>query len=482
MNVSSLSRLSDRVTAIALWVTLLGTLGADTVAGVMGRHTPPGLVDGIHAAAWTGITIFMVLAWPKLKRGGRIFLVISVLLMICTVLFADNPRHALALAYGKAIFVATLFAALGFLREAAETSGLVRRCGEFLAAQPPGRRYLALSIGGHLFGLILNFGCIALLGTLINKATGTEPLDDPMEEFRRQRRQQRMMTAIHRGFATILVWSPMTVSTAVVLSAVPNATWGEIAPWGFGTGMGLMAIGWLLDRMAKIPPGVQRTQWTATGSWLVLLPICGLVASVFIVGGLLQWLLSVRLVMGVMMAAPVVAIAWLMAQTFSVKVTAQRVIGHGWRVFPRYRGEVVLLGSAAFIGSMVSTLLPQELVVAALNMIPLPSWGMLGLIATVIVALGQAGLNPILSVTVFAGALPPPEVLGVPSPALSITLAGAWALTAASSPFGAASLVIGSMTGVGSFTAGTKWNGAFAIFGLLFITLLTALVVHIGAK
>jgi hypothetical protein len=468
-----------RLTTWGLWATLVGTLGSDTLGGLWPLAAELGITTAIRAVAWLGLTVYMLLAWTHLGRGGRIFMLLSGALIIPAVLYAASPVLALERALDRAIFIASLYSALGFLREAAETSTMVRRCGEFLAAQPPGRRYVALSIGGHLFGLILNFGCIALLGTLVVKATGSTPLDDPMEELRRQRRQQRMMTAIHRGFAAILVWSPMTVSTAVVLSALPNVGWADIAGWGLVSAVGLLMIGWILDRLVKIPSGMTPTVWKPQGSWVLLLPICSLVLAVFGLGALLQQLLQVRLVMAVMIAAPTIGGLWLLAQTRSLFSTACRLRAHGQTVFPRYRKEIVLLSSAAFVGSMVATLLPPDQVIAVIKAVSLPPWALLSVLGAVVVLLGQLGLNPILSVTVLTGALPSPEALGVPAVAVAVALSGAWALTSASSPFGAATMLVGQMTQVGAFTAGARWNGGFAIFGFLFITVLTALVAHV---
>jgi hypothetical protein len=471
--------LAGRLTTWGLWATLIGTLGADALAAAWPPAQAATITLAIHGLAWAGLTLYMLLAWPHLGRGGRVFMVISGALCVATVILADSPVQAIERALDRAIFIASLYSALGFLREAAETSAMVHRCGAFLAAQPPGRRYVALSIGGHLFGLILNFGCIALLGTLVMKATGSTPLDDPMEEFRRQRRQQRMMTAIHRGFGAILTWSPMTVSTAVVLSALPSVRWADIAAWGLTSATGLMLIGWMLDRMVKIPSGLKPTVWNPQGSWWVLAPICGLVAAVFGLGALLQELLDLRLVMAVMIAAPTIGTLWLAAQIQSPLGTLHRLRRHGQVVFPRYRKEIVLLSSAAFVGSMVATLLPPEQVLAVIDSLPLPPWALLSALGALVIGLGQIGLNPILSVTVLTGALPSPDALGVPAAAVAVALSGAWAITSVSSPFGAATMLVGQMTQVGAFTAGTRWNGGFAAVGFLFITVLTALVAHL---
>ena len=44
---------------------------------------------------------------------------------------------------------------------------MIDRGGRYLVNQPPGRRYLALTFGGHIFGILLNMGGLALLASML---------------------------------------------------------------------------------------------------------------------------------------------------------------------------------------------------------------------------------------------------------------------------------------------------------------------------
>lgn len=443
-----------RLGAGGLLLTLIGTLAGEALGAPL-----------LYWLAWAGLGVYLLDAWMHLGLKGRGFIAAALATAALAVTLRDDATPAIVAGLDRAAFIATLFTALGMLREAAGTSEMVRRCGMFLADQPPGRRYAALTVGGHLFAIILNFGAVALLGALVERAL------DGDRSTRGRLRQRRMMTAIHRGFSTILTWSPLTVSAAVVLTALPDTGWRDIALWGVASAVGLTTVGWLLD-MAVRPPRrlgpAPRTE--AAGSWVQVLPILGLVGGVFLTGFALEELLAVRLVSGVMMATPVVAGLWLAAQERRPRATADRLRHHIAKGFPAYRLELSILTSAAFIGSLIGVLLPAETVAAGLTAVPLPAWGLVAALAWLIVALGQAGLNPVLSVSAIAGALPPPDVLGLPPAAVAVALMGGWALCAASSPFGAATLLVGQMTGTGPVTAGTRWNGAFALAGLVFLT------------
>lgn len=454
----------EKLAPLALTLTLFGAL--------LGPAT------GVEALTWIaagGLMVYLAVSFPLLKFKGRAFLLLSVGLAVVAELVLDKARQTLGTALTRAAFIATLYTALGFLREAAETSPMVRNCGMFLAAQQPGRRYLALTMGGQVFGMILNFGVIPLLGAMINASVGTG------DDWRTHLRRRRMLTAVLRGFSGVLAWSPMTVSLAVVLSSLPMMEWSDFAPWGLGTALGLLVLGWMFDRAIRPPrtaTAMAGDRPRPVGNWAMTLPIIGLVLLVFGLGALWTELTGVPLVLGVMTAAPVTAALWLVLQyrdsatslPGAVRLGGTRLIGHARERFPTYRLEITLLASAAFVGSLIAALLPPDLIRAIVTEAPLPPWALVAALAWVIVALGQLGMNPVLSVTILSGALPSPDVLGLPPVVVAVALTGAWAITANTSPFSAATLVTGQMAGVTAETVGQRWNGLYAVASLTLLS------------
>src|SRR6056297_3427602 len=114
------------------------------------------------ALAWliTVSPVFMLIFLTvELVRAERVVFVHlglgAGLAALATVMLAA-PGAALWQALERAAMVAALFVALGLLRQAAGGSAMVRSCGQMLVAQPGGRRYAAMTVGGHIFGLILN--------------------------------------------------------------------------------------------------------------------------------------------------------------------------------------------------------------------------------------------------------------------------------------------------------------------------------------
>ena len=153
-------------------------------------------------------------AWSR-----QIFVVIALALVGAACLTRQDWPAMIAAALGSAAFIAAFFTALTCLRYASAASPSIAECGSFLAQQPPGRRYAALTVGGHLFGLVLNYGAISLLGSLAGAHARREP--DPVI---RTIRIRRMLLAIQRGFVSTLCWSPLAFASAISTALVPGAT------------------------------------------------------------------------------------------------------------------------------------------------------------------------------------------------------------------------------------------------------------------
>ena len=87
----------------------------------------------------------------------RLFVLIGIFITLADLLINPDWQNTLLSGLNTAAFIASFFAALTTLKFSAASSPAMRKCGAFLSAQPPGRRYLALTFGGQLFGLLLNY-------------------------------------------------------------------------------------------------------------------------------------------------------------------------------------------------------------------------------------------------------------------------------------------------------------------------------------
>jgi hypothetical protein len=197
--------------------------------------------------AGLAILLFLLAEFRNQRRYAQALFLALLGIGMAGVAAAPHPVELFLDAWRRGASYAAFFLALTTLRDAAETSPLVRRCGRHLVAQPPGRRYAALTAGGHVFGIILSYGAIELLAAMVARANDA---DTATAAPTRALRARRMLMAIYRGFCVMNCWSPLNIMTAVVSTAVPAAPMPLLLPIAFVVSVGMAALGWLEDRLS----------------------------------------------------------------------------------------------------------------------------------------------------------------------------------------------------------------------------------------
>ena len=414
----------------------------------------------------------LALLTPQVRLGRQAFVLIGIALTVALVFQGSDWLAVSRAGLEKAAFICAFFCALSSLRSVAEDSPSIQKAGRFLAQQPPGRRYIALTFGGQMFALVLNYGAIALLGALATANMGMER--DPRI---REIRTRRMLLAIQRGFTSTLPWSPLSFAVAITTALVPGTSWATVVVPGLITGFLMTGAGWALDTIFKPRVAPRRgSRETPDGSWLLMSPL--LVLLVLIMGGSagLFLLTGIRVVGLVLLVVPVVAVAWAFLQTRR----ADRGIGQGLRArissymmtdLPGVKGEVVLLMMAGYIGTVGSALLTPAMAASGLDLSELPASIILVACIYVVPLAGQCGMNPILAVTLLMPNIPSAEVLGVSPTALVVAVTAGWALAGVTSPFTATTLSIGSFGRVSAQHVGLVWNRWYFIVTSILLSL-----------
>jgi len=460
--VTALTKQPLRALSAALAVIIIGGVVAWDVFS---------LSAGRDAACWA-LLVFVVIEARFLVRGGRIMLAVCLASGLAACAWDPTSLPLLWKALGDAAFIVALFASLSFLRDAAETSALIQSCGNWMVRQPPGRRYLVLNTGSHLISLVLNFGVLPLLGTMVLKGNTLEAAggDARIAAIR----TRRMMTAILRGYCMMTVWSPLAVAFAVTQVAIPGLAWWRLLPLQFVLACLLMGLGWLMDRRAFPPSHPPQPENRPTDA-KPLVALAALIGAV--VAAALVWaeLLSVRPVVGAMMVVPVAALAWLTVQHWKTEgiaapvIAAHRLAIRLTQSMPGFRNEFIILGGAMFFGRLVSTFLSPDLTAKVISWVPLPPILLSVLLAWGMMLLARYGISQIITVTLLGSAIHNLTQLGIHPLVLASGLLGAWSLSATTTPIGAATLTVARMSGVTSSTVAREWNGAFLRVGALFL-------------
>jgi hypothetical protein len=426
--------------------------------------------------AGMAMLIFLILEFPRQRQFARILFIALTGIGLVGVAVAADPASLFLSAWRRGAAYGAFFLALSSLRDAAETSKLVRRCGQHLVAQPPGRRYAALTGGGHLFGIILSYGAIELLGAMVMRANTLQAAGG--SEATRALRTRRMLMAIYRGFAVMNCWSPLNLMTAVVSTAVPAAPMRMLLPIAFVVSIGMAAIGWLEDRYSAARLLTVRSPGNrpvTTESWSIHLRIIALVAAVMLLAELGSSLLDVTLVAAVTLIVPLVGLGWAIAQAWTFVSTAnpvprtaailRRRVGRFFLRVPNFRSEATVLAGSGFMGVAVGGALPASglaPLIAHLPAIAVPL-----LVPVILIATGQLGLNPVAIIALLGAAMPNPTAFGITPAVLAFACMLGWGLAVNMTPMSASAITTARWAGVSPWTVSTAWNATFTFSALL---------------
>jgi hypothetical protein len=439
---------------------------AATLADQLLRVPPLGDAAGI------AMVLFLLLEFPNQQRYAQVLFLALVAMGMLGVANATDPVALFLAGWRRGASYGAFFFALTTLRDAAETSPLVHRCGRHLVAQPPGRRYAALTGGGHLFGIILSYGAIELLAAMVMRANTLEAAGGSPAV--RALRTRRMLMAIYRGFCVMNCWNPINLMTAVVSTAVPAAPMRLLLPIAFTVSIGMSVLGWLEDRVSAARAATRgATRPESTERWTVHVRIIALVAVVMAMAELGSIALDISLVTCVTLVVPMVGVAWAAVQSrrlisrsrAGLGAALQRRVSRFLRRVPSFRAEATVLAGSGFMAVAVGGALPASglaPLVAHLPPLALPL-----LVPAVLIATGQMGLNPVAVVALLGAAIPDPAGFGVSPAALAFACMLGWGLSVNMTPMSASAITTARWAGVSPWTVSTAWNAAYTLSALL---------------
>lgn len=384
----------------------------------------------------------------------------------------DVAREGLA----RASFLASFILLMALLREAAVTSPSVAQLGTYLTRQPPGRRFLAIFAGSHVFAVLINLGALSLLAPIIQRGVreAAEP-GQPLDDIGRVR-ERRQLSAALRGFSWFLVWAPTAVTQAVMPTLMSGIEAFRLMALGLALAAAMMAVSWLEDRLrwrrfrrqllseGRLPAVSKAAFPTAAVRSLACVS-----AALFGLPLVFMSIFPVTIVVGVMLAAPLIVAAWVLVQHGAHRGAGQRAAATrrlgdiAFVEIPGFVREAVFLACAGFIGTVAARLVSVDALAAAIDLAAQPDWLVLWGLTVVVWAFGQVGLSPI-TMAVFLGSL----VAELPAGAVDITLAAlaiatGTAVSTAGAPFSSGAVLLARVTGHPPTTLTWRWNGLYIL-------------------
>ncbi len=438
------------------------------------------LVDGgllwesprLGAAGAPFLLAYFVFCWPRLALVARVLLAVALVLALVALL-RPGGVELLVTAAARFTFLPAFIAMLSLLRAAADQSRTTVEAGALLLRQAPGRRYLALTLGGHVFGILLNIGGLALLIDITRKANTLEAgFGDPgVVEIR----SRRMTLAVMRGFACIALWSPLGVALNLLLTLVPGLSWFAVAPHGFLAALGFMALGYIFDRL-EYPPARPPRAEGARGDGAEGLRAVGILFGHILLLSSLTLLaeqasgLSFQAVL--VNVVPLYAAGWLLME----QRANPRPEGAGAFVLASFRAginrwpaqanEISIFAASGLMGVILAALVPREALSAAIFALGAGPGVLAMLIAGLVLILGVMGVNPLISCSILAATLSTMQ-LPLSNANMVLALGGAWTLSIGFGPMLSLMVIVSGLVGRPPREIAFLWNGRFSIAAVI---------------
>ena len=397
-------------------------------------------------AAAAGATV--LLGWQDMRNVPRVVFVVALVMLVFAL---GYDPELIETASGNMTRLAGLMLAVMLLSNVLARTEDLQQISVSLFGGKPLARYLSLAFGTSLVSVPLNFGSVAVVGSLVGERIRR---NGDSESTRNATR------AVLRGFGVAPMFSPLSISVVLTLTLLPQVSLLSLLLLAvpFSVLMVMAGLHW------REPEPLQSTERSVNragaGSWLrfggLILAIC--------VGVL--WL-SHRFGLSY---AHAVALSCLAA------VLLYRILGWLKRENPplasmaNVSNELAIVGGSAFIGAVLSGVVLGQ--ISGQPELPVWLWALLAAgVPWVFFAAGLAGMNPIIIATLIGGILgslwPGAAQLG-----LAIAMVTGWGITAFGTPFAANALIMERLTGYRTRDASFRWSLALSLSGLCAASLL----------
>ena len=423
------------------------------------------LKHGFAASAAAFVVVYIALCWKSVRTASRGMLFGALGIgTIFLVLGGDVPT--LELAASRALYLPALLGVMTLLRVAARRSRQVSIAARFVVDQPPSRRYVFLSTGAQVFGVLLSIGGYQLLLSIAL----AEREQSAQSEQAAQISGRRITSAIMRGFSATLMWSPVGLAMNLLLPVMPHLDWVGFLPYGIALFCLFTGLGWFFDRMGP-KPGNFRAARNHEGARAAMLALVALLLTITGLAALAEEFFHIPMRAGLLTIIPLMAFVWvLLTEDGPPAARAASLAREGFNGLPETANEVCLLVSTGFLGLIVAQMIPPEALRGLVESLAIGPGLVAAAITLIIPVVSLLGISPMISGpicvgTVLAAGLPMAEAM-----LMVATLAG-WAVASLLSPVTSSVVLAAAAAKQDMRVVGWKWNGAFCSCFLAFVVL-----------
>lgn len=441
---------------------LLLTIGLVLIARLIGR-------DWLWYIAWTSMAGTVSVTLSKLRM--REFYLLGLSGLIATYIWNTREDHAEMLngALDQAGFLMVFILLLAMLREAAMTSPSIADLGAFMTRQKPGRRYVTLYSGTGFMAVIFNVGVVSFLVPLIQRGIAQVNAQDGRDQLR----ERRQVSAMLRGFAWSVVWSPTALAPLALMELIPDVDRVKWIALGFVAAVFALLIGWAEDKwrfrhykpsgnaVALPLPTRALFLFFATCTWLL-----GLTALVSEITG-------DSMVFGLMVSCPLMLVGWLVVQngfgTESRKTIQSRLREILFQSVPQSAAIAVTLACSGFLGRAGAGIVPGNELVNMLGLYDMPDWFLLATIPIVLCLFSLLAFSPIMMAIFFGSLFGNLQTLPADPTMIALSISIGWAVSMTFSPFATVALLTQRVSGIRASQLTLNWNLMFSVLVILFL-------------
>lgn len=396
------------------------------------------------------------------------------LISVCTGLTAfaflglDKSWDVFESAIAQATFLMAFLLLVSLLHEAAITSPSVSQCGQYLTRQPPSRRYLAVFSGTNIMSVLFNLGIISLLTPLIKAGVEQEKTNLPIAKLR----ERRQLTAMLRGFAWGVVWSPTAIAPLAVMELIDGISRELWSLYGLGCTIAICIVGWAEDkwRFRQLRPAHAAKRILPPFPRGAMLRFVFILISLFSLTILISVLSDDSIVFGLMVSCPLVMLGWLLAQNYPqsglLRAIGRQTATICFKQLPNNAKIMIALAASGYIGRIAAEMVPTQIISEMINRFPMPDFVFLLITTFIMIPFSYLGVSPIMMAVFFGSILGALPVLPVDPTLAALAISCGWALSMTTSPFATVVLMMSNLNGKPPLQLALGWNARFSLVAM----------------
>lgn len=327
----------------------------------------------------------------------------------------------------------------------------------------------------HGMAIVLNMGAVSIFYYLSSS--------NPVVKSKRF-----ILTALMRGFASAITWSPFFAAMALVMGQL-HLEWANALPYLFGFVVVSFIVSVTVDLLlqkrlsAEVSEGDEvavTLEKEVVVDWRKIIELVLLLLSMIVFVFLFDRMTSLSMPTVVILTAFLFPTIWLLIKNKKALLLKE---GKNYikTTVPLFKTEAVLfIATGFFSGAISETNFGSWLATTLTTLFQHSVIGISLFIAVTIIVFSLIGFHPIMLITLYVTSVDPTQ-LGMSVIYYAVLLLGAWGLATPVSPMTAVSHLLGSLTRVRVFTLSFRWNITYCIFGLFFLILYLTILMKMNS-